>query len=106
MRDLFWSCWRPEVLTQMQQRSKWLTDQESLKPGDMVLLKDDLCPPSAWPLARVDQVHPGSDGLVRVATIRTADSTFTRPIVELIKLPTDAEAEEYYCHLQEKAKKK
>ncbi|CAB0038991.1 unnamed protein product [Trichogramma brassicae] len=100
MRDLFWSRWRREVLTQMQQRSKWLTARESLKPGDMVLLKDDLCPPSAWPLARVDQVHPGSDGLVRVATIRTADSTFTRPIVKLIKLPTDAEAEEYYLPSQ------
>ncbi|XP_023314139.1 uncharacterized protein LOC111693556 [Trichogramma pretiosum] len=102
MRDLFWSQWRREVLSQMQQRSKWLTARESLRPGDMVLLKDDLCSPSSWPLARVEQVHPGSDGLVRVATIKTASSTFTRPIVKLIKLPTDAQAEEYYCRLNEK----
>ncbi|XP_023316217.1 uncharacterized protein LOC111694003 [Trichogramma pretiosum] len=85
-----------------EQRSKWLTARESLQPGDMVLLKDDLCSPSSWPLARVEQVHPGSDGLVRVATIKTASSTFTRPIVKLIKLPTDAQAEEYYCRLNEK----
>ncbi|KAL7291881.1 hypothetical protein TKK_0014437 [Trichogramma kaykai] len=70
----------------------------------MVLLKDDLCSPSSWPLARVEQVHPGSDGLVRVATIKTASSTFTRPIVKLIKLPTDAQAEEFYCRLNEKEK--
>ncbi|KAL7291879.1 hypothetical protein TKK_0014437 [Trichogramma kaykai] len=104
MRDLFWSRWRREVLLQMQQRSKWLTARESLQSGDMVLLKDDLCSPSSWPLARVEQVHPGSDGLVRVATIKTASSTFTRPIVKLIKLPTDAQAEEFYCRLNEKEK--
>ncbi|CAB0042829.1 unnamed protein product, partial [Trichogramma brassicae] len=63
MRDMFWSRWRQEVLSQMQQRSKWLTARESLQPGDMVLLRDDLCTPSSWPLARVVQVHPGSDGL-------------------------------------------
>uniref|UniRef100_A0ABD2WDA2 Integrase catalytic domain-containing protein n=2 Tax=Trichogramma kaykai TaxID=54128 RepID=A0ABD2WDA2_9HYME len=104
MRNLFWSRWRREVLSQMQQRSKWLTARESLQPGDMVLLRDDLCSPSSWPLARVEQVHPGSDGLVRVATIKTASSTFTRPIVKLIKLPTDAQAEEFYCRLNEKEK--
>ncbi|CAB0043514.1 unnamed protein product [Trichogramma brassicae] len=104
MRDMFWSRWRQEVLSQMQQRSKWLTARESLQPGDMVLLRDDLCTPSSWPLARVVQVHPGSDGLVRVATIKTASSTFTRPIVKLIKLPTDGDAEEYHCRLKEKEK--
>ncbi|CAB0044170.1 unnamed protein product [Trichogramma brassicae] len=104
MRDMFWSRWRQEVLSQMQQRSEWLTARESLQPGDMVLLRDDLCTPSSWPLARVVQVHPGSDGLVRVATIKTASSTFTRPIVKLIKLPTDGDAEEYHCRLKEKEK--
>ncbi|CAB0033670.1 unnamed protein product [Trichogramma brassicae] len=105
MRDMFWSRWRQEVLSQMQQRSKWLTARESLQPGDMVLLRDDLCTPSSWPLARVVQVHPGPDGLVRVATIKTDSSTFTRPIVKLIKLPTDTDAEEYHCRLKEKETK-
>ncbi|KAL7305854.1 hypothetical protein TKK_0002091 [Trichogramma kaykai] len=73
----------------MQQRNKWTDIRKSLKPGDMVIMRDELCPPSTWPLALVEKVHLGADGLVRVATIRTSDSRFMRPIVKLIKLPTD-----------------
>ena len=37
---------------------------------------------------------PGQDGLVRVATVKTADRTYTRPIVKLVPLPvTDAAPE-------------
>ncbi|KAL7289476.1 hypothetical protein TKK_0016665 [Trichogramma kaykai] len=95
MRDAFWHRWRKEVLTQMQQRHRWTTPRPCLKPGDMVLMKDDQCPPSTWPLARVESVHPGKDGLVRVATIRTADSRYTRPDAKLIELPRDLEVEDY-----------
>ncbi|CAB0040513.1 unnamed protein product [Trichogramma brassicae] len=100
MPDAFWHRWRKEVLTQMQQRHRWTIPRPCLKPGDMVLMKDDQCPPSTWPLARVESVHPGKDGLVRVATIRTADLRYTRPIAKLIELPRDLEVENYvrkYC---------
>ncbi len=33
-----------------------------------------------WPLARVVQVHPGKDKLVRVATVQTAKDTYKRPV--------------------------
>jgi uncharacterized membrane protein len=32
-------------------------------------------------------VHSGSDGLVRVVTVKTATSTFQRPIAKLVLLP-------------------
>ncbi|GFV91992.1 hypothetical protein TNCV_1894281 [Trichonephila clavipes] len=38
-------------------------------------------------MARVLQVHPGNDGLVRVATVKTKDSVFKRPVHKLHKLP-------------------
>ena len=39
-----------------------------------------------WPLARVTAVFPGQDGLVRVATIRTACGTYKRPVVKMALL--------------------
>lgn len=89
MRNHFWDRWRQEVLHHVQQRNKWLTPGRQLGVGDLVLLKDDLCPPSKWPMGRVTAVHPGKDGLVRVVTIRTAASEFQRPVVKVVYLPTD-----------------
>ncbi|KAL7292599.1 hypothetical protein TKK_0013730 [Trichogramma kaykai] len=97
MRDMFWTRWRREVLNQLQQRSKWLDSRSNLQKGDMVLIRNELSPPSEWPLGLVTKTHPGTDGLVRVATIRTAQATFTRPVVKLTRLPTDKEAESYYA---------
>ncbi|KAK0071086.1 hypothetical protein PV326_001708, partial [Microctonus aethiopoides] len=44
-------------------------------------------PPSKWALARIQSLHAGSDNLSRVATIKTASTTLTRPIAKLILLP-------------------
>ncbi|GFU11255.1 hypothetical protein TNCV_3083871 [Trichonephila clavipes] len=37
-------------------------------------------------MARVLQVHPSKDGLVRAATVKTKDSVFKRPAYKLHKL--------------------
>lgn len=43
-----------------------------------------------WPLARVVEVYPGKDNLVRVAKIKTAYGTYTRPVNKLAAvLPAD-----------------
>ena len=54
--------------------------------GDLVLLKEDGIVSAKWPLARVTQVHPGSDGLVRVVTVRTMKSTYKRPVSKIALL--------------------
>ncbi|XP_031781370.1 uncharacterized protein LOC116416580 [Nasonia vitripennis] len=82
------------------QRNKWLTPGRQLVVGDLVLLKDELCPPSKWPLGRITAVHRGKDGLVRVVTIRTANSEFQRPVVEIIFLPSDKSAQRAVSGLQ------
>ncbi|CAB0039256.1 unnamed protein product [Trichogramma brassicae] len=102
MRNSFWLRWRKEVLHQLQLVNKWHSIHRNFQPGDIVILSDDLTPPATWPLARITAVHPGSDGLVRVATIKTAKSEFVRPISKLIRLPTDERYEELY-RLQKKS---
>ena len=43
-----------------------------------------------WPLAKVIEVHPGTDGLVRVATVKTASGIYKRPTAKLaLLLPQD-----------------
>ena len=52
-------------------------------------MSDDLLPPTKWPLARVEQYHPGLDGLTRVVRLRTATTTLQRPLVKVVQLPVD-----------------
>ena len=40
-----------------------------------------------WPIGRVINIHPGTDGLIRVATVKTASGEYIRPVVKLAKLP-------------------
>ncbi|CAI6347668.1 unnamed protein product [Macrosiphum euphorbiae] len=45
-------------------------------------------PPTLWKMGRVEEVHPGEDGVVRVVSLRTSDGTLKRPVVKLALLPT------------------
>ncbi|GFT87005.1 integrase catalytic domain-containing protein [Trichonephila clavipes] len=76
----------PNLSPPLQPRKKWQDAQPNLKEDDIVLIKEE-GPPGTWPMARVLQVHPGNDGLVRVATVKTQDSVFKRPVHKLHKLP-------------------
>ncbi|RLU19024.1 hypothetical protein DMN91_009382 [Ooceraea biroi] len=91
VRDQFWRRWSSEYLQRLQDLSKWQRPVKSLGVGSLVLLADERYPPSRWPLARVTEVHPGQDGLVRVATVKTQSSTLKRPIVKLCPLPIDTD---------------
>ncbi|XP_076660031.1 uncharacterized protein LOC143363308 [Halictus rubicundus] len=82
----FWQRWRTEYLSQLQTLPKWQRARENLAVGAVVLLKDDLAPPTKWPLGRVVEVHRESDGRVRVAAVKTATRTTTRAIQRLVPL--------------------
>ncbi|XP_076301510.1 uncharacterized protein LOC143219381 [Lasioglossum baleicum] len=90
MRDHFWLRWQREYLHGLTTRSKWRRPQENIMPGRLCIISGETTPPSQWPLARVKEVHPGSDGKVRVVKAVTATSEFVRPIHKLIVLPIDA----------------
>ncbi|XP_011858336.1 PREDICTED: uncharacterized protein LOC105555899 [Vollenhovia emeryi] len=66
IRQSFWRRWSVEYLTQLQQRVKWKEVENTIKKDTMVILRDPNVPPMRWRLARVINVHPGRDGLVRV----------------------------------------
>lgn len=86
----YWKRWRTEYLCGLQQRNKWSVSKKDTKVGDMVLLKEDNVPPSHWTLCRVIDVHPGSDGHVRVVTIKNPSGQLKRAISKLCPLPVEA----------------
>ncbi|XP_029670916.1 uncharacterized protein LOC115240087 [Formica exsecta] len=83
----FWSRWSAECLQRQLAISKWHHPSTQIKVGSLVLLTDERFPPSKWPLARVTQLHLGSDGLCRVVTLKTATTELKRPITKLAVLP-------------------
>ncbi|KAH1017004.1 hypothetical protein HUJ05_007742 [Dendroctonus ponderosae] len=75
-----------------ENRSKWKKNSSVLLTPDVVVLtKKDGLPPLKWLLGRMISVQPGSDGIVRAATVRTATSTIQRPARKLCILPLDIE---------------
>ena len=46
-------------------RGKLSTRTQNLQPGDLVWVLENFTPCGLWPMARVDQVFPGADGVVR-----------------------------------------
>lgn len=87
MRLQFWRRWSQEYLQSLQARNKCTRQHPQPRVGDLCILKSELLPPSKWPLARITRLHPGSDGLTRVVTIKTSRVEFVRPICKLIYLP-------------------
>lgn len=83
----FWKQWSINYIHRLQQRPRWLQQNPNIKIGAIVLIKEDNLPPSSWLLGRVLELHPGSDGLTRVVTLRTKNSTLKRPITKLSPLP-------------------
>ena len=82
----FWRRWSKEYLGTLQQRTKWQRTKPNLQPEDIVILKTDKVFSCHWPLARILEVHPGQDGRVRVATIKTATGIYKRPTAKLALL--------------------
>ncbi|CAG7724968.1 unnamed protein product [Allacma fusca] len=89
MVQQFWRRWVDEYLTRLQARPKWCTEEPNMKTGNLVIIKDERLPPSKWKLGRIVECHPGGDGKVRVVTVKTAEGTYSRPIVKICLLPIE-----------------
>ena len=73
----FWKRWHLEYLTSIRKYVKWHYPTRNFQVGDLVLV------PGKWPLARVQKIHLGKDGIVRVVTIKTLSGTYKRPVTKV-----------------------
>lgn len=87
----FWNIWSLEYLNTLRQRSKWRTEKNNVKVGDVVVLIEKNVPPNGWLLCKIIDVHPGTDGLVRVVTLKTKTTVLDRPVTKICPLPVQVE---------------
>ncbi|XP_053692086.1 uncharacterized protein LOC128740561 [Sabethes cyaneus] len=85
--QLMWKRWSTQYLSDLHNRTKWTRKRDNVKIGTMVLLKEENLPPLKWLLGRITDIHPGSDGNVRVVTVRTKDGSYRRAISKICVLP-------------------
>jgi Family of unknown function (DUF5641) len=85
----FWKRWSQEYLHQLQVRTKNYKVVTPVAVGNVVLLEIENHPPMMWPLGRILEIYPGKDEVSRVAKIKTATTTFERPVVKLSILPIE-----------------
>ena len=79
----YWKRWLREYIPSLQEHQKWHKTQRNLQTGELVLIADDNAPRHQWPIGRVTNVFPGSDGLVRSGEVRAKGSTYRRPITKI-----------------------
>ena len=71
VKQTFWTKWHHVVSQGLDRVYKWRREQRNLRPGDVVLMKNETAVSKMYRLARVYKVFPSeSDSLVRKALIQ------------------------------------
>ncbi|KAL7304614.1 hypothetical protein TKK_0002866 [Trichogramma kaykai] len=60
-----------------------------IEVGRLCVIRSELMPPCKWLLARIIEVFPGKDGLIRVVRLKTANSVLMRPVAKISVLPLE-----------------
>ncbi|GJQ66111.1 hypothetical protein Trydic_g4178 [Trypoxylus dichotomus] len=92
LTQIFWKRWSVNYVSELEQRTKWTRRNDNITIGSLVLVKDDNAPPLQWQLGRVIDVHPGSDSVVRVVSVRTNKSITKRSVMKICPLPINNES--------------
>jgi hypothetical protein len=82
----FWKRWLAEYLPKLTVRQKWRSKKPALNIGDVVLISEDNVKRGNWPLGIVQEVHKGSDNLIRTVTLKTKAGIRKRPVQKLYLL--------------------
>ncbi|VDI59918.1 Hypothetical predicted protein [Mytilus galloprovincialis] len=79
-----------KYLHSLQVRPKWQTEEQNVKVGTVVLMKDNNCARNYWPTGIVERVFPSEDGKIRKVELRIIRDgqpvTYVRPISQIVLL--------------------
>ena len=87
-KDVIWKRWSAEYLRGLRERHnmKHNKRQLSVTSGEVVIIKGDEKNRGQWKLGIVDELFPGSDGVIRAVKLRAGKSYLERPIQHLYPL--------------------
>ena len=87
-KDVIWRRWSVEYLRGLRERHNMNHNkrQLSLTSGDVVIIKGDEQNRGQWRIGIVDEMFPGSDGVIRAVKLRAGKSYLERPIQHLYPL--------------------
>jgi len=71
MQLIVWGKSSTDYLSLLQERRNWRTPEHKVKPGSVVLIKDDNLSHLRWRLGRVESTASGEDGVDRDAVTRS-----------------------------------
>lgn len=72
------SKWKLQYQNQQIPIPKSANTNTKLQVSQLVMLKDNETMPLKWDLARIIEVHPGSDSIVRMITVRSNKGVYKR----------------------------
>ncbi|XP_051167644.1 uncharacterized protein LOC127285590 [Leptopilina boulardi] len=89
LRHHFWDRWSKEYLNELISRSKWkaASNQDDIKIGTLVVLKEDNLPPLSWRLGRISAIFPGQDGIIRTVNVQGSTGVYKRSLKSVYPLP-------------------
>ena len=82
----FWHRWLREWLPELSARKKWFYPGRDLRVDDVVIVVSPDTTRGNWPLGKVLETYPGTDGWVRVVKIQVGQTTMTTAVTKLCPL--------------------
>ena len=91
LQQSFWRRWSKEYVALMQQRTKWKSSvrNDEIEIGKLALICDENLPTLKWRTGRIYETHPGSDGLIRVVSLKTTGGIIQRSLPKICILPVN-----------------
>ena len=89
IKQEFWNRWHKEYLSELNIRHKKSSIDPKIKKGLVVLIKEDNTPTMQWNMGIIENVHPGTDTIVRTVTVKTCNGLKKRPTSKIAVLPID-----------------
>lgn len=87
LRNKLWKRYFTDYISLLKQHQPLKFKKGSkvnLKPGDIVMVKDQVTFQHYWPLAKVLETHPGTDGIVRTVTVLMNSASYRRASKNLV----------------------
>ena len=93
--DSYWQKWRGEYFHQLSNRpDNNPASQQNIRPGTVVVIKEDGTPRHKWKMGVIRKVFKGPDRIVRAARVLTENGFLQRPVQKLFPLEVYSEPEE------------